>query len=302
MNILVTGGAGFIGSHLTNYLVKRGENVIVLDNLLRGNKIEKAILSDVDLIEGDIRDEDLIYKLCRKCDIIYHLAAVLGVDVVAENPLETMDVEAVGIKNIVKGSIKGGVEKIIYSSTSGVYGKNIMEKAVTEDLEVSPRSSYSIAKRFCEIYLASTFEEQGVNTISVRLFNVYGARQDDRMVIPRFIDQALHNKPITVFGSGDQTRDFTFIDDVIKSIISLGDNYSGNDVFNIARGEDLTIFELAKFIKDFFNSSSEIIKCDVPGHRYDFEVEKRFGNSDKLEKAINYRPSTSFNEGFKKIY
>ncbi len=130
MNILVTGGAGFIGSHLTNYLVKRGENVIVLDNLLRGKKIEKAILSDVDLIEGDIRDEDLIYKLCRKCDIIYHLAAVLGVDVVAENPLETMDVEAVGIKNIVKGSIKGGVEKIIYSSTSGVYGKNIMEKAV----------------------------------------------------------------------------------------------------------------------------------------------------------------------------
>jgi UDP-glucose 4-epimerase len=108
--------------------------------------------------------------------------------------------------------------------------------------------------------------------------------------------------PITIYGTGNQTRDFTYVDDVVKAMVLLTDEYNGNDVFNIARGKDCSILELAEYIKSYFNSSSQIIKCNVPRHRYDFEVERRFGNSEKLNKAIDYKPSTSFKLGFRKIY
>ena len=174
MNILITGGAGFIGSHLTKYLVKRGDDVTVIDNLLRGNKIDKLILNNINFINGDVRDKDIVSKLCKNCDQIYHLAAVLGVDAVAKRPLKTMEVESEGIKNIIRGSLYSNIQNIIYSSTSGVYGKKIMDQAVTEELEVSPRSCYSIAKRYCEIYLASAYKDKGIKSVSARsLSNLY---------------------------------------------------------------------------------------------------------------------------------
>ena len=302
MKTLVTGGAGFIGSHLVRYLLDRGDDVIVLDDLRRGNKLDRESRAGAHLVKGDIRDAELVTRLCDDCDIVYHLAAVLGVDAVADNPLETMEVEVVGMRNLVEACTYHGIQKIVYASTSGVYGKRAMETAVTETVIPSPSSSYAIAKRFNEIYLAAARQERGLESVSARFFNVYGPRQDERMVLPRFVGQARRNEPITVYGSGKQTRDFTFVGDCIQALVMLGDKVGGCEIFNIARGEDISIQQVAELVKDFLGSKSPINNITPPAVRYDFEVEKRFGNSDKLFGAIGYRPATNLREGFELTY
>jgi UDP-glucose 4-epimerase len=302
MNVLVTGGAGFIGSHLAECLLKSGHDVMILDNLLRGNKLRKTILSNVELVRGDVRDKDLVMKLCKNKDVIFHLAAILGVDIVADNPMETMEVETNGLKNIVEGALLAGVNKIVYTSTSGVYGKKLIDGSVTEDVHLDPASSYSIAKRYNEIYLTAVYHEKRIAAVSARLFNVYGQRQDERMVIPRFVEQAIANEPITVYGSGAQTRDFTYVEECVDCLVELANTVTGSEIFNISRGEDITILEVAEEIKKLFNSKSEIVKMGVPKSRYDFEVEKRCGNSDKLFKHIGCKPVITFYEGLRLTY
>ena len=300
--ILVTGGAGFIGSYLTRRLVEEGNEVVVLDILLRGNKLDKDILNAVQLIRDDVRDSEVVKKFSKGCEHIYHLAAILGVDAVADNPVETMETEVIGMKNVAYAALENKVEKIIYASTSGVYGHSAIERSVTENIQLDPRTSYSIAKRYNEIYLASLYEEKGLQSISLRFFNVYGVKQDNRMVIPRFFEQAISEKPITVYGSGSQTRDFTYVDDTVTASIKLAEKVPKCEVFNIANDKEATIMELAQMIKKTTKSDSEIIKVDAPKKRYDFEVERRFGSSDKLFSAVGYKPNTSLKEGLKKIY
>jgi len=300
--ILVTGGAGFIGSNLVEALVKRGDEVIVIDKLLRGNKIPRDILPHVNLIEEDVRDFDAIDNASKGCKHIYHLAALLGVDIVADNPVETMEVETIGLRNVATASIKNGVKKLIYASTSGIYGHSAIEKSVTEDITVDPRTSYAIAKRYNELYLAALYEEKNLDSVSIRFFNVYGKSQDARMVIPRFIEQATKNQPLTVFAKGKQTRDFTYIDDTIKSTILLANTSGAQGVFNVAKGEEMNILELAKMIKNLTNSSSEINLVETSKKRYDFEVERRIGDSSKLKQCVNYKPETILREGLKRTY
>ncbi|MGD1847265.1 MAG: NAD-dependent epimerase/dehydratase family protein [Salibacteraceae bacterium] len=299
--ILVTGGAGFIGSHLVKRLVSDGYEVVVLDKLLRGNKLEKDILNQIELVHGDVRDRDLVHRLVKGCRYVYHFAAVLGVDIVADNPVETMETEVIGMKHIGDAAILNGIEKVIYASTSGVYGHSAIEKSVTETIQIDPRTSYAIAKRYNEIYLAALGEEKGLQSISLRFFNVYGTAQDTRMVIPRFFHQALMGKPITVFGNGEQTRDFTYIDDTITACYHLANQVKGAEIFNIANEQEITIKDLAFAIKEITNSSSEIQFIEAPKKRYDFEVERRIGSSAKLKAAVDYQPSTQLKEGLGKL-
>jgi UDP-glucose 4-epimerase len=301
MKVLITGGAGFIGSHLTAYLANKGAEVVVLDNLLRGNKIETDVLEKITLIQGDVRDHDLVIKLAENCDYIYHLAAILGVDIVADNPVETMETEVEGTKNVVYAALKHGVKKVIYASTSGVYGHSAIEKSVDEDIMIDPRTSYAMAKRYNEIYLKAVYEERGLESISLRFFNVYGPRQDDRMVIPRFFEQALKNEPITVFGSGKQTRDFTSVEETITSLVKLTDISKGAEIFNIANETEMNILELAIHIKELTQSSSEIKLIESPANRYDYEVERRVGSSEKLYKATGFKPNTDIRIGLKNL-
>lgn len=301
MKILITGGAGFIGSNLTTRLVNDGHNVVVLDNLLRGNKIAKETFEHIEFIEGDVRDFDLVKKLSKGCDVIYHFAAVLGVDVVADNPVETMDVEVIGTRNVVKAAEINNVGKILYASTSGIYGHSAIESALTEEVLVDPRTSYAMAKRYNEIYLAAHHEEKGLNAICLRFFNVYGENQDNRMVVPRFFEQALANEPITVFGNGMQTRDFTYIVDTVNACVDLI-NTKGYHIINIANEEEWNIKDLAETIKEITHSTSEITYIEAPKKRYDYEVERRVGSSDKLKRLVGSKPDTNLKDGLKKIY
>lgn len=300
--ILITGGAGFIGSYLTSYLVKTGNEVIVLDNLLRGNKIESDIFEQIEFVNGDVRDFDTVLKLTKGCDQIYHLAAVLGVDIVADNPLETMDTEVIGTRNVINAALENNVKKVIYASTSGVYGHSAIEKSVDEEIMIDPRTSYAMAKRYNEIYLKAVHEEKGLESVSLRFFNVYGPRQDQRMVIPRFFEQAVNNEPITVFGNGLQTRDFTHVDETIKATVLLAEKARGSEIFNIANGTELNILELAKHIKLITGSHSEIQLIESPKKRYDYEVERRVGSSDKLYKLTSFKPDTDVREGLETLW
>jgi UDP-glucose 4-epimerase len=300
MRILITGGAGFIGSNLTKRLVHEGHEVTVLDNLLRGNKIERGVFERIRFVQGDVRDVALVHELTVGCDVIFHFAAVLGVDIVADNPVETMDVEVIGTRNLALAALANNVKKIMYASTSGIYGHSAFENVLTEEVLVDPRTSYAMAKRYNEIYLASHHEEKGINVVSLRFFNVYGYNQDNRMVVPRFFEQAIANEPLTVFGSGQQTRDFTYIDDTVEACVRLMDA-KGCHIVNIANEAEWCIEDLANMIKDITGSTSTVQYIDAPRKRYDYEVERRVGSSDKLLEMTNYKPLTTLEEGLRKI-
>ena len=297
MRVLVTGGAGFIGSNLVDALLKRGLEIVVIDNFLHGNKLLRQSIDAVRLVEGDIRDTELVTELARGCQWIFHMAAFLGVDCVADNPVETMEIEAFGTRSVATAAIVNGVEKIIYASTSGIYGKAAIERAVDEEFLVSPSSSYSIAKRYNEIYLQSLFQEKSLQSMSLRYFNVYGPRQDARMVIPRFIKQALDGQPISVFGDGQQSRDFTYIGDTVEATIQVAEKVRGCEVINVANGHDLPILDLAQRIVTATGSPSEVQCLEPPPGRYDFEVQRRCGNSAKLRRLTGFEFETSFDDG-----
>lgn len=299
--ILVTGGAGFIGSHLVKKLHEAGNHVVVADILLRGNKLPNDVLNKIEMHHIDVRDRDAIIRISKGCSIIYHFAAVLGVDVVADSPISTMDTEVIGMKNVCEAAIIHGINKIVYASTSGIYGYSAINQSFSETIVVDPRTSYAIAKRYNEIYLSAMHEERGLNSVSLRFFNIYGPGQDTRMVIPRFIDQALKNLPITIFGNGKQTRDFTYIDDTIKACLLLSEKVVGAEIYNIANENEISILTIANEIKRLTSSKSELLFMEAPRKRYDYEVERRIGNSEKLFNITGYKPLTGLEEGLLRI-
>jgi UDP-glucose 4-epimerase len=266
VRVFITGGAGFIGSHLCDALVAEGKKITILDNLSTGSKKNIAHLEGkINVIQGDIRDQKLVESLVEGSDLVLHMAAALGVDNILENPIESISTNFYGSEMVLNAATKYD-KRLIIASTSEIYGKNPKQPLSETDDRVigSPqklRWSYSDAKALEEAAAHALFLTKNLKVTTVRLFNTVGPRQTGKhgMVIPRFVKDAVENKPLRVFGDGSQSRVFCHVEDAIKAILQLaGNNKSIGEVFNIGGKGEITILDLAKLVIKQTNSKSEI--------------------------------------------
>ena len=266
MRVFITGGAGFIGSHLCDALVTEGKEVTILDNLSTGSKKNISHLEGkIKVIQGDIRDQKLVESLVIESDLILHMAAALGVDNILENPIESISTNFYGSEIVLNAATKYD-KRIVIASTSEIYGKNSKQPlSETDDRIVGTpqklRWTYSDAKALEEATAHALFLTKNLKVTTIRLFNTVGPRQIGKygMVIPRFIKAAITNESINIFGDGSQSRVFCHIDDTVKAILQLaGTNKSIGEVFNIGGKEEVTILDLAKIIMKLTNSKSKI--------------------------------------------
>lgn len=248
---LVTGGCGFIGSHLVERLVRQNLQVRVLDNLSSGHLRHLAAVREaIDFVEGDVRDRDVLQRALRDTDIVFHQAALVSVPASVERPEENHATNLTGTLNLLEAARAAGTKRVVFASSAAVYG-NDPQLPKTEDLTPRPESPYAIAKLAGEHYLRIFAQLYGLETVSLRYFNVYGPRQDPRSpysgVISRFIDALARDQAPTVFGDGQQSRDFVYVSDVVQANLraaALPD--ARGDVFNIATGRATTLLQLAQ--------------------------------------------------------
>src|SRR3954454_426390 len=258
MKVLITGGAGFIGSHLADLLLEQGHSVIALDNLSTGQhrNIEHLLgRTDFEFVLGSILTAALVDDCVARSDAVFHLAAAVGVQLIVQKPLESLATNIKGSEIVFEKAHKYGT-KILVTSTSEIYGKNTSDRLHEDDDRIlgSPlksRWSYSEAKAIDEILAYTYWKEKGLESVIVRLFNTVGPRQTGfyGMVIPRFVQQAVRGEPITVYGDGSQTRCFCFVGDVVAALLALMDHPEARGrVFNIGGTEEVSILELAQLI------------------------------------------------------
>jgi UDP-glucose 4-epimerase len=301
MRVFITGGAGFIGSHLADALIARGDEVTILDNLSTGSATNIAHLSGkVELHQGDIRDAALIEKLMAPADLVLHMAAALGVNTILEKTIESVSVNFTGSEVVLNAATKLK-KRIIIASTSEIYGKNPQQPLHEESDRVvgAPqkiRWTYSDAKALEEAVAHSLYTTEGLKVTTVRLFNTVGPRQTGRygMVLPRFVQAALANQPITIYGDGSQSRVFCHVQDAVKAILTLAATDSTiGDVFNVGGVGETTVKQLAEKIIKQTNSSSSITYTQYedaypPGFE---DMQRRVPDITKIKKTINWSPA-----------
>jgi len=303
--ILVTGGLGFIGKNLIESLPNSCEITILDIRKPKSYELDWINKFNIKLITSDIVNEKWI-DYVDNVDFIFHFAAKVGVDYVSNHRSETVQTEIIGMYNVLKFIEKnlasGHVfNKIIFSSTSSVYGRiNLIEES-KESRKLKPREDYAKAKVVAESYLKSFCKKNNIKYSIFRLFNIYGAYQKKEMVVQKFIQLALKNSDIVVYDNGNQTRDFTYVEDVVHILkLSILNDIFNNDVFNIGRGVLVKIKDLALKIIELTNSESKIIYRPTPNNRKDFEVVNRVANNVKLKTKININ-FKNLNYGLKKI-
>jgi UDP-glucose 4-epimerase len=265
---LVTGGSGFIGSHLVERLLSRGDAVIVLDNLSTGSIINLDDVRDhprCRFVQGSVLDQLMVDELVHECDVVVHLAAAVGVKLIVDQPLRSLITNLRGTEVVIEAAHRYR-RKILLASTSEIYGKNGIG-ALHEDSDrvlgsaSVARWAYSTAKTVDEVLAYAYYKERGLPTIVVRLFNTVGPRQSPAygMVIPRLIRQAVAGKPLTVFGDGTQTRCFCHVSDVVEALTLLLDHPDAvGDVFNVGSTHEISIYDLARRVLDMTDSDSSI--------------------------------------------
>jgi UDP-glucose 4-epimerase len=296
MKILITGGSGFIGSHIAEHFQSSAEEIIVLDNYRTGYAKNLANLS-VRMIEGSITDRELVRQAVQGVDIIFHMAALVSVPESMERPTECVDINVLGLLNVLEEAAVAGVKKLVLASSAAVYGDNPTVPKY-ETMRPEPRSPYAITKLDGEYYL-EMFQRSGrLQTASIRFFNVFGPRQDPQgayaAAVPIFLMKALKNEEITIFGDGGATRDFIYVKDIVGALVYAAQN-DLHGVFNAGYGGEITINELAETIIGLTGSRSKIIH--LPERAGD--VRHSRASSDKL-RATGWVPQFSLTEGLDK--
>ncbi len=287
MKYLITGGAGFIGSHIAQKLVALGEQVIVFDNFSTGKKENIAHIADkIEVVEGDITDLEALTKATKGVDYIAHHAAQISVPKSIENPQETMAVNGQGTLNVLMAAQKNGVKKITFASSSAVYG-DTENLPVTEEEPIKPLSPYAVSKALGEYYCQAYSHLHNLDVTVFRYFNVYGERQDPNSpyaaAIPIFKKLASEGKPLKIFGDGSQTRDFVNVSDVadanIKALCTKTDSFP----VNIGTGQAITINDLARLI-----SANVVNEPERPG-----DIKHSVSDISRAEKILDFKPKTN---------
>jgi len=302
LRILVTGGAGFVGSHLVDWLMKEGYEVIVLDNFSAG-KVEN-IQCHLDsqrfhLVKGDVRNLEDVSKAVRDVDVVFHLAAIINVPLSIENPLLVNDVNIQGTVNLLEASLKKNIKRFIYISTCAVYGE-ARYLPINEEHPIMPLSPYGISKFTAEYYCKIFNKIHDLKTVCLRFFNVYGPRQSEGPysgVITQFISRLRQGKPPIIYGDGKQTRDFVYVKDVVEAcMLALNSQNCGGEVINIGTGKPTTINELAKVLMRMFGETD--VKPEHAPIRAG-DIRNSYANISKAETALGYKPKVRLGAGIR---
>jgi len=308
MKALVTGGAGFIGSHLAEQLIKNGHKVIVVDNLSTGSLENIKGLKGkprFDFIKGDICDAKLMQALAKRSDVIFHLAAAVGVKLIADCPVRTIETNIGGTEKVLEAANKSG-KKILIASSSEVYGKSETVPFQEDDDIVLgsttlPRWSYAGSKAIDEFLGLAFHQQYGLGVVITRFFNTIGPKQTGRygMVVPRFIQWALKGQPLLIYGTGKQRRCFCYVHDLVEAVIDLMNckNAAGR-VYNIGSTEEITIEKLADKIIEMTGSKSKkkFIPYEVAYGRPMEDMMRRVPSLERIKKTIGWKPKTNLKE------
>ncbi len=298
---LVTGGGGFIGSNIVGELLQRGEEVRILDNFSTGRRENIAEFSGkIEVIEGDIRDLKTVEEAVDGADFVLHQAALPSVQRSILNPLTTNEVNITGTLNLLLASKEANVKRLVYASSSSVYGDSA-DLPKSEDMSPHPLSPYAISKLAGERYCQAFYDLYGLETVCLRYFNVFGPKQDPlseySAVIPKFIKALAQGKPPEIYGDGEQTRDFTYVHNVVVANI-LASSVEGvaGGVINIACGERFSLNQMLRYLQGVFDSAIDpIYSAPRLG-----EVRDSLADISKARQLLGYEPQVSFFEGLKK--
>lgn len=304
--ILVTGGAGFIGSHLCEKLLQRGHNVVCLDNFLTGKANNLAHLQTATRgkcigVEGNVNSKPTVDSLFdqHKFDGIFHYAATVGVKRTAENPISVLQ-DAEGIRNILEAALANGKPKVVFASSSEVYGEPV-EIPEREDGHINAQLPYAVVKLLGEKMIEAYWKQYALPGCALRFFNVYGPRQESSdygFVAGIFIKRVLEGKAPLIFGDGTQTRDFVYIDDNIEAAIRAFESYATNgEVINVGTGKPTTILDLAEEIIDICGKTGVVKPEFVPARD---DVKHRFPDVSKMRRLLNFRPAINLKQGLQK--
>jgi UDP-glucose 4-epimerase len=313
MRALVTGGAGFIGSHLADRLLGRGDQVILLDDLSTGRLVNIEHLTgrpDAEFVLGSVLNADLVDHVVSRVDTVFHLAAAVGVNLIVEKPLESLMTNIRGTETVIEKAHKYG-KRVLVTSTSEIYGKNTSDSLSEDDDRIlgSPlksRWSYSEAKAIDEILAYTYWREKGLETVIVRLFNTVGPRQTGSygMVVPRFVGQALRNQPISIFGDGTQTRCFCHVSDVVDGLVSLSEHSEAfGKVFNLGGSEEISIISLAERVVNLAESESriEFIPYDQAYEEGFEDMARRVPNTSRANRLVGFETSVGLDDTIRSV-
>lgn len=296
--VLVTGGAGFIGSHITHALVQRGDKVRVLDNLCTGFKANFSdVAQDVEFIEGDVADESIVARAMAGIELVYHEAALASVPMSIEKPLATNHACVTGTVNVLHQAVKAGVKRVVYAASSSAYGDRPYSAKRETDLP-QVLSPYAAAKLAGELYLQAFHHSFGLETVGLRYFNVFGPRQDPASpysaVIPLFVTRLLSGERPIVYGDGGQSRDFTFVGNVVQGNLLAGDVEGlGGQVMNLADGRRTTLLQLLELLAKYLGVP---VNPDFHPPRVG-DVRESLADISSARQMLGYEPATTLEQG-----